>query len=225
MTDFAASLVQNLKDLNAKERDHLMRFAYLGAANKYEENKDLWLSEQMKAALEPQLSKTHLDSSTRKCDFAGMDYHLDWLYAALVRTYCEGQESGPLDDGSECKDDSLRPVIGIQEDLDLLVVYADDQDRIVILCIEAKGIAPVDKLQLARKLVRLDRILVASGAKDRLQCRLVLIAPAGRAPESDSSCLEFVQSPPGEVRRQEMRDSLKLLSTDIGCEKIKDVFV
>jgi hypothetical protein len=144
----------------------------------------------MKAALKPQLSKNHLDS-TRECVFAGMDYHLDWLYAALVRTY-KGEESGPLNDGSRCEDDSLRPVIGIQEDLDLLVVYADDQSRVEILCIEAKGDASFNKVQLARKLTRLDRIFVASGAKkaDWLKCKFLLVAP--KAP-SFTNCLDFVK--------------------------------
>lgn len=194
MTNLAASLVQNLKNLNAKERDHLMRFAYLGATQEYEKNEALWLSDAMKAALEPHLSKDHLDKEEekRRCVFAGMDYHLDWLYAALIRT-CKGEESGPLDDGSECSDDSLRPIIGIQEDLDLLVVYADDQNRVEILCIEAKGDASFNKVQLARKLTRLDRIFVASGAKknsDWLKCKFLLIAP--KAP-SFSNCLDFVK--------------------------------
>jgi hypothetical protein len=48
-----------------------------------------------------------------------------------------------------------------------------------MLCIEAKGDDTFRKEQLARKQIRLDRILVSSGARDRreLQCKLVLITP------------------------------------------------
>lgn len=216
MTKLAAALVQNLKDLNAKERDHLMRFAYLGVTDAYEENTDIWLSKGMLDALKPQLAGTRLNSSKR-CVFAAMDYHLDWFYAALVRT-CKGEESGALKDDSPCEDDSLRPITGNQEDIDLLVVFADDEGNVVILCVEAKGAASFDKEQLARKVIRLDRILVASGAKGLLKCKLVLIAPEARRP-AFKDCLTHARSLPEGDEVHDMRDCLANLATDIGRDE------
>jgi len=212
MTELATTLVQNLKELNAKERDHLMRFAYLGATEAYEGDTKRWLSDEMLSALKPQLADIHLSPSAR-CVFAAMDYHLDWLYAALFRTY-KGGETGVLDDGSPCKDDSLRPIIGILEDLDLLVVFADDE-KVVVLCIEAKGDASFSKLQLARKLVRLDRIITASVGSPPpmgLHFKLVLIAPNEPA---FNDCVEHAKALPGE-RFSDMRGYLANHPSGIG---------
>ncbi len=213
MNSFASLLVQNLKQLNAKERDHLMRFAYLGATGAYEDNADRWLSVEMERALKDRFAKSGLDASAR-CVFASMDYHLDWLHVALLLA-CNKEiacdQMGLLDDG--LPDDSLRPVIGIQEDLDLLVVFATDSN-VFLLCIEAKGDASFDKVQLARKLIRLDRIIVASGAINRadLQCTLVLIAPKTPA---FTDCLEYTRSLPG-GKFSDMRDYLEHHPSGIG---------
>lgn len=177
---FSEVLVNNLKALNAKERDHLMRFAYLGETARYDETA-CWLSESMTTALQEQLVGTRLEGKKPACVFAAMDYHLDWLHAALVLT-CHGPEL-EVEQRRLCTDSSwtwptLQPVIGIQEDLDLLVVFADQQDT-VVFCIEAKGVSSFNKKQLARKLIRLDRILLASDAyaHSEIEFKFVLVAP------------------------------------------------
>lgn len=218
MTNFAGSLVQNLKELNAKERDHLMRLAYLGVAHAYEENSDSWLSKAMLDALECQLAGTGLGSE-RRCVFAAMDYQLSWFHAAIFRTCNEGKCSGPLDDRSSCKDNSLRPVTRSPEDFDLLVVFADDRGNVVILCVEAKGVASIDKKQLARKMIRLDRILAASGAKGAgwVTCKLVLMGPDARKP-SFKDCLTHARALPLKPEMKELRDYLANPSFEIGCD-------
>lgn len=192
-------LAENLKALNAKERDHLMRLAYLGRNEPYSDKVEGWLSPDMVELLR---AKANLPGAT--CKFAGMDYHLDWVFAAL-KFSCEGisvgdvpkdarfrcedgrQEDSHLSDdladvssGGKGDDPTLLPVSGRQEDVDLLVLFADGE-KTTLLFIEAKGATRFDAHQLARKLIRLDRILKHSGAKalgeDRLKCDLVLVAP------------------------------------------------
>jgi len=193
---FAELLVDNLKALNAKERDHLMRFAYLGDPGEYQDTQR-WLSQSMTTALQSQLVGTKLEGKT-PCVFAAMDYHLDWVHAALTLTYLnipvsEANQKTPYlcDPLATCgnEDATLRPVSGRQEDVDLLVAFAD-ADEVVLLFIEAKGVAAVDKNQLARKLIRIDRILESSGALEcpQLTCKFVLIAPAQSVHPEPSLC-------------------------------------
>lgn len=78
------TIVRNLKLFNAKERDHLMRFAYLGENTAY----DAPQSEELPRcfldkAFDHQLKVVSGVDSEATCVFAGMDYHLDWLFVAL----------------------------------------------------------------------------------------------------------------------------------------------
>lgn len=170
-----------------------------GITENYEECGDRWLSEPMQSALRQALEL----SESAQCVFASMDYHLDWLYAALLlacndSTVEEARGDYLLDDTASCPEHtplrsdhlSLRSVVGNQEDLDMLVVFVDGS-RAVIACIEAKGVDSFNKVQLGRKLVRLDRIVFGSGAHARgdLQTRLVLVSP--KAP-SFESCRMYV---------------------------------
>lgn len=201
----AGLLARNLKAFNAKERDHLMRFAYLGQTVPYEKT-DRWLSEEMEGTLR---KKTGLPDGAR-CVFAGMDYHLDWLYAALLLSCrgadvqdalekgrdplkglkpqrCDGRQApvstppvGHPRKGHQSDDPTLHPVSGLQEDLDMLVLFEDDSHRAHLLFIEAKGVAAFGSVQLNRKLTRLDSILEAAGALERaakLSWHIVLVSP------------------------------------------------
>lgn len=216
----ARLLAENLKALNAKERDHLMRLAYLGQEDPYDGSIKQWLSPRMEELLR---AKAGVPAAAA-CVFAGMDYHLDWVFSALKfscegtyvsdvsKTACfrceDGRQEEPYvsDDladvsaGGKGSDPTLLPVSGRQEDVDLLVLFADG-DNGWLLFIEAKGAASFDTHQLARKLIRLDRILGRSGAKalgeDRLKCELVLVAPEqpkqSSAFEIASACKEFAE--------------------------------
>ena len=114
----------------------------------------------------------------------------------------------------------FRPLNGSQEDVDLLVVY-DDGEKLAVLIIEAKGSASFDKVQLARKIVRLDSIIADSGASSHggqsLKFRLVLAAPS--KPQNFDCCLKFVNSlppaRPGEPDRfKTIREALEKLRPD-----------
>lgn len=199
----AKLLAKNLKAFNAKERDHLMRMAYLGQNVRYADA-DKWMSGEMEGAL------CRATGISGRCTFAGMDYHLDWLYAALLLS-CRGidvqeaLENGrdPLEglgaqrcDGGQAPvnrslsdrahkkgqsdDTTLYPVSGLQEDLDMLVLFEDDSHRAHLLFIEAKGVASFGSAQLNRKLTRLDSILEAAGALEcaaKLSWDMMLVSP------------------------------------------------
>lgn len=190
MNAFATQLVSNLKSLNAKERDHLMRFAYLGATAPYEDATGKWISCAMENALREQTAG--LDLRELRCVFAAMDYHLDWLFAALYSA-CKGQkidsQTGPMNgvgygpdksnDDIALEDPSFWPIVGNQQDVDMLLVFADQNETRVVF-VEAKGVSGFNRVQLGRKLIRLDRIWAASGASKRrtdLTCKMLLTAP------------------------------------------------
>ena len=227
MNEFSKRLVLNLKALNSKERDHLMRFAYLGANKEYASESVRWLSEEMEELLLAPESHLQLSPGAR-CVFAGMDYHLDWLYVALKATCehkqlntetCEGQMGDHVKPGESPGDPTLWSVSGSQEDLDLLVVFADG-DSTSVLFVEAKGVAVFNKPQLGRKLVRLDRIWESSGARGcdtKLRCKLVLVGP--KKPEIES-CVDFARSiePAWRNTHSTLIEALRTHTTGIGSE-------
>lgn len=189
MTDkdeFGKRLASNLKALNAKERDHLMRFAYLGEGGAYEGSGE-FLSQSFLKSLKAKMfgESSPLADKDVVCLFAGMDYHIDWLHAALFMAakrmtigcnhtdepQCRGKKWG--DDSENSEDLDLRPVLGNQEDVDLLVlldvpgIEQGDPGKLHLVFIEAKGTDSFDPVQLGRKLVRVNRsIREASDATD-----------------------------------------------------------
>ncbi|WP_234447007.1 hypothetical protein [Luteimonas sp. MC1572] len=227
----ADALIRNLKLLNAKERDHLMRFAYLGEDADYA-SASTFLSAHCNSLLREHALDMGLSASAR-CVFAGMDYHLDWLFAALwtAKTSTawmpQGEHPAPVPmaphEGVEGVDPlytDFRPVTGSQEDVDLLVVY-DDGEKLAMLFIEAKGIAEFNEVQLARKLIRLDRILDASGVKAAeersVEFRLILASP--KRPRFSccfTEMMERFEGDTGKPDRLAMRNALEIHRGGIG---------
>ena len=186
--EMKSALIDNLKLFNAKERDHLMRFAYLGRSKRYRDD-TVFLNEDFDRALR----EVARIGEKETCAFAGMDYHLDWLFAALwMATNRPEWKPGTISpprvpmephesiDGIDDLYSDFRPVTGSQEDVDLLVIY-DDGKKLSMVLVEAKGGASFNKVQLARKLIRLDRILsepsVGRIAEMPINSQLVLAAP------------------------------------------------
>ena len=223
-TALAATFVRNLKLFNAKERDHLMRFAYLGETCDYTEGATF-----LSKAFDDALRAAAKVPESAKCVFAGMDYHLDWVFAALwLASHRPGwpDENGERVSEPMGKHEALenikdlytdfRPLTGSQEDIDLLVVYSHE-GKWFVLFIEAKGSASFDNVQLARKVIRLNRILDESGlgpeATQVLEFRLILTAPAQKKIEdtSWSKLADSLPNPkPGEKDKfKKMRECLK----------------
>ena len=177
-----------------------------------------------------------LDKSAH-CVFAGMDYHLDWLFAALWMTANHANWHGkpgdkiclPLEthkkvDGINNLHSDFRPLTGTQEDIDLLVVYSDGK-KLAMLFIEAKGSAAFNRVQLGRKLIRLDRIIAHTDSELQMQCRLVLVAPKKPAfkdieSKEYKSWISFAKGLP-EKRAKEfevMKAALSEIKSNIGDE-------
>lgn len=98
------------------------------------------------------------------CDaWWAMDYHFDWLHAAL---FCLSREVSPDALGVQSNTDTR--ITGSQEDIDLIVAF----DKTLIL-IEAKGIGAWSREQIKSKTSRIKTL----PALDRLDIRLVLASP------------------------------------------------
>ncbi len=231
-----ATLIRNLKLFNAKERDHLMRAAYLGVDGRYADTTQ-FLSKNFDDKLKTHLKGLDIDESKAICVFAGMDYHLDWLFAALWMTanhpnwhekpgdkICLPLETHKKLDGINNLHSDFRPLTGTQEDIDLLVVYSDGK-KLAMLFIEAKGSAAFNRVQLGRKLIRLDRIIAHTDSELQMQCRLVLVAPKKPAfkdieGKEYKSWISFAQGLP-EKRAKEfevMKAALSEIKSNIGDE-------
>ena len=94
-----------------------------------------------------------------------MDYHFDWLHAAL---FCLAHGVTPEDLGVQCNEG--KAVKGNQEDMDLIVAF----DRTLLL-IEAKGAGAWSQAQMESKSQRIAALPQPEG----LDLRLVLTSPPG----------------------------------------------
>lgn len=188
----AQKLANSLHRFNAKERNFLLRFALLGEADPGVPTQSTnWINSnffrKLKDALETEPVAADRSGPLRlspaaHCVYAGMDYHLDWLHAAL----CDIGTFGPIklkevdQEHQRCwgKDSLKRFVVGTQEDVDLLVLIQDGSRAFLVL-IEAKGVASFSPEQLNSKLTRLNDILGEQHVPgdEELQFFFVLLAP------------------------------------------------
>ena len=104
-------------------------------------------------------------------DYWCIDYHLDWLYAALTLDGNAHASGNPIDiDRAEC-------FKGTQEDIDLLVV-AERQEETHLVLIEAKATTGWSNEQLQSKASRLCAIFGESGKERKGVCpHFVLMSP------------------------------------------------
>jgi len=129
------NILKNLDLLNSKERFHLIK-KVIGEGR-------ITVSQDFMHDLQ---NETGLVITQRP--FVAIDYHLDWLYAALtvdVET-CEQYMSN--------RD---RIIKGNQEDIDCIIAY-EDGNKTVIIMIEAKGVTAWKNEQINSKIKRLNEI-------------------------------------------------------------------
>lgn len=110
-------LVPHLRRLNRKERFFLVGLA-LG-------NKEFRLGDEFRQKLSDLLGLFVPEDA-----FVAMDYHLDWLFAAIHLAATSGAP------GPHPRDSRL--ITGTQEDIDLLVAFDGDSESRVIM-VEASG--------------------------------------------------------------------------------------
>jgi len=198
----AQTLANALHRFNAKERNHLMRFALLGETDPEPTLQTSgWVHHKFLQALKQALATAPVGSEAQPkitlsgnptCAYAAMDYHLDWLHAALwcTKNRWPGNPEdefvpvprypgAPTTEGSLVDPKAQKDVMGNPEDIDLLLVI-EDHPMTHLVMIEAKGEASFSRLQLASKLARLKLILDSDQVppKEQLTFAFVLMAPA-----------------------------------------------
>ncbi len=196
----AQNLANALHRFNAKERNHLMRFALMGETNPGAPKQSVqWVHEKFFEALRLALADISAEGGASSaivltdqahCVYAAMDYHLDWLHGALWCTKNPCPRASDEDfvpvarypeplEAVRGEVRSLHDVMGNQEDVDLLVVIEDGEMAYLVL-VEAKGDSSFSRAQLASKLERLRLIVSGEHApsEDHLRFALVLLAPS-----------------------------------------------
>jgi len=138
------NFIKILQSFNSKERFFLIR-KVLG-------NKEFNLSEKFREELFGILDLP-IPQDVQNV-FVAMDYHLDWLYASLVKTF-----NNELKPPFSNKDKAIK---GHQEDIDFIIVFESDRKFNVIL-IEAKGVTGWTNKQLNSKAKRLIEIFGKEG--------------------------------------------------------------
>ena len=156
MTD----LIEILKSFNRKERFFLIAQA-LGCSNCGEPA--FSLSDSFRKQLDANIELTNIGAAIPPESgmvFVAMDYHLDWLQAALILAHTSQDEK--LEFGNEGEEGQI--IKGTQEDVDLLVAFKAGEMFHVIL-VEAKAYSGWTKKQLSSKAARLRTIFGEGGKK------------------------------------------------------------
>ena len=157
----SSALLHNLRLLNRKERFYLVNAA-LGGFEICETFK-----EQLRRALGESVS---IDWS--RCEFAAMDYHFDWLYAAIFASSEAIDLNAVSEKGHHIPVQTWSRQGGLisatQEDIDLLVAFRDNQDeeKTHLILIEAKGVGSWGTKQIRSKGMRVSNLL-----RERDVCR------------------------------------------------------
>ena len=152
MTD----LIEILESFNRKERFFLIAQA-LGCSNCGEPA--FSLSDSFRKQLDEIIKPTAIPEEPAKV-FVAMDYHLDWLQAALILAH-DGQD----EKSKFCNEGKEGQIIkGTQEDVDLLVAFKAGETFHLIL-VEAKAYSGWTNKQLLSKAKRLRTIFGEVGKK------------------------------------------------------------
>ena len=168
------ALINNFALLNRKERHHLLE-AVTGGPFVLAPG----FRKKLVHALRGRLAQTRLRRLPADIPFIAMDYHLDWVWAALCKTAGDDGIFGAVWVNGK------KMITGTQEDIDLLIAFPDSRRRHVthVIFIEAKGDTAWGNRQFERKIKRLADI-VALNKKfkgPRIVPYLVLVSP--REPE------------------------------------------
>ena len=172
----ARRIIERLKMFNRKERDHLMKFALCEKPEEPRISNALW-KKISNGGTRPNADKM----------FIGMDYHLNWLYAALALAKKSDEElEKRFDNEWECKappkgHKNSRPIQDNQEDVDLLIAWFDQRWAVPLrlILVEAKLDSGWLSEQIDSKLNRISSI--RNDAIDQslkfIDWRFLLMAP------------------------------------------------
>jgi hypothetical protein len=130
--------------------------------------------------------------------FAAMDYHLDWLYAAVAM-------SDTAEDNVHYPDAPIG-VKGTQEDVDFLLAWQHDNSFHIVI-IEAKGVTSWTNKQIESKAERLRDFFGNDGQKiDNVTPHFVLMSPRKSVDLRKNVCPEWM-CPGGQFHWMELKNS------------------
>ncbi|WMN59590.1 hypothetical protein NI389_15640 [Pseudoalteromonas xiamenensis] len=166
-------IIEQLAAFNSKERFYLLGYI-LG-------NRSFSPSSEFLSQLEEALGISFPDAL-----FCAMDYHLDWIYAALCKTY----------QPQSLYNNNHGEVKGQQEDVDFLIAFERNR-HVHLICIEAKGVTGWSNAQTISKADRLRTIFGAIG-KNWLNVTpyFVLMSPTRPQKLTIAPLLGWATSPP-----------------------------
>jgi hypothetical protein len=190
--DKADRIIKRLKLFNRKERDHLIKYALFHGEVERQISDRLWKEIGPK---KPTFGECSI--------FIGMDYHLNWLFAALATAKEEKLQPDRIRDNrwsfpfkGSGKDKNARPIQSNQEDVDLLVAWSDPANGIALrlVLIEAKLDSGWDKKQFKRKKERLTMMRLDSRRRGLafIEWDFYLMSPNGPPNNDFFSTKEFV---------------------------------
>ncbi len=170
------ALIENLKLLNRKERYHLLRHTTRDAFR---------LAPNFRRQLESELQLILPEDP-----FVAMDYHLDWVSAAL-QLFRDGRNV------AEAPKTEIYPnfcegrvvLEGNQEDVDLFVAF-EIADRAHLVLVEAKADSAWSREQLESKAKRLHRIFGSRGdSYGGVSPHFILMGPGSSVPKFPSDSI------------------------------------
>ena len=149
------NLIEIMKSFNRKERSFLIAQA-LGLHSDCGETA-FSLSESFRNRLNKEVKNVEIPDPKEREVFVAMDYHLDWLQAALSWKY-----TSPVENYKFCNEGKV--IEGTQQDIDLLVAF-EANGKCHLILVEAKAYSGWDNLQLSSKAYRLRKIFGETGEK------------------------------------------------------------
>ena len=159
------SLIERLGRFNAKERYWLVREA-------------LGHFEPRPAFVRAVAAAIGVDEPPAATVYAAMDYHLNWLWAALT-PHTPGDGMPAPRDASDAN-----PIRNNQEDVDLLLAWERADGVTQLVLVEAKCTTRFTREQLTSKLQRFRAIRHAANLRGRVDIKLLLISPPGTRPQT-----------------------------------------
>lgn len=166
------TLIERLKLFNAKERYFLLR-QVLGV-------EEFHLGQPLRGQLEEALG---IEIPVAAHQFAAMDYHLDWLYAALHNPPYNEPQVNP-DFGPKLGGKMIR---ASQEDIDFLIAFEKDDVTHIIL-LEAKAYTGWSQKQIDDKTARLRNIFPEAILNSGVRPYLVLMSPSKATRMKPNDC-------------------------------------
>ena len=146
------ALIKTLGMLNRKERHHLLENVVGGPFVVSPS-----FRKKINNALKGRFAQTQIKRLPRRIPFVAMDYHLDWVWAALCETAYQDSNRDEYKVFGSVYVDQKELITGTQEDIDLLIAFSDSLRPSVthMIFVEAKGESAWNNSQFENKISRL----------------------------------------------------------------------